>query len=426
MTELLFSLIVTVLLTSLFIIILSALLLLLKTKVSAKTVYRLWLLILVSLLIPLRPHFGQGIVEVQFQSWAASSASASSNVAAAAQDISIWDKFQQFYWLYLLLAVWLLGFLIVLGRQFLAYYRFRAMLKHWGQTVTDKRIQKRLEISKTALGISRPINVLLSPVIKSPMLTGFYRPVILLPAAHYTDEELDLIFEHELVHYKHHDLYTNLFIVTILALHWFNPLVHFACREMQEAAEAYCDETVLGYHGTGYRFYYSETILSMIDRSSKNFGMLTSCFYSNKFNLRRRILTIMENGKSLAFLSPFLILFLSFSLLGSGSVFALAGQNLSGTDSQIAKPSVSKNVNEEKEEPVSTGQPAEEPAPAPTSASDSANDQETALTDEAQTNQILSSAGTETQQPDGVSRSSDEDDDRDDDDFDDDRDDDDD
>ncbi|MEX2785074.1 M56 family metallopeptidase [Streptococcus sp. H49] len=325
------------LLTSFLIVLLSVALFALKTRVSAVTKYFLWLFILLGLIFPLRPHFGQGLLEVPFQSLPGSRSVAYTTVSDSVSRSDFWSRLSPSFWLFLLLLIWLVGCLWTVSRQILAYYRFKQMLKHWGQPVSDGLIKKRLESSRRSLGIRASIELLVCPTLKSPMLTGFRRPTIILPETAYTDEELDLIFEHELTHFKHHDLYTNLLTAVILTLHWFNPIVRFACKEMQEAAEAYCDDAVLHRHQNDFRFFYSETILTMVDRSKRELGPLTTCFYSNKFNLRRRILTIMESGRSLKILSPVLTFFLFLALLGSGSVFALTSQQLSGTGSQTLK-----------------------------------------------------------------------------------------
>lgn len=101
------------------------------------------------------------------------------------------------------------------------------------------------------------------------MIFGLRHPIVLLPATDYTDEELDLIFEHELTHYKHRDIYANLLVLLVKAAHWFNPIVAFACKEVQEAAESYCDYSVLSQRDQAYRSFYGETIITMIHKSQQ-------------------------------------------------------------------------------------------------------------------------------------------------------------
>ena len=151
----------------------------------------------------------------------------------------------------------------------------------------------QLQLIKEKMSVKSKIRLLHYPMTQSPMLLGFREILIVLPELDYTEEELQLIFQHELTHFQHRDVLINLFAILAKSLHWFNPVVGFACRETQEAGEMYCDYDVLSRKDTAYRTFYGETILTMIDRSKKTPIALTTCFYSNKFNLKRRIIGIM-------------------------------------------------------------------------------------------------------------------------------------
>ena len=85
----------------------------------------------------------------------------------------------------------------------------------------------------------------------------------------------------------------------------------------------YCDYDVLSSRDTEYRTFYGETILTMIDRSKKTPIALTTCFYSDKFNLKRRIVGIMDNRLPKRFLSAAFVIAVPLLLLLTSSVFAL-------------------------------------------------------------------------------------------------------
>ena len=74
-------------------------------------------------------------------------------------------------------------------------------------------------------------DVLISARVQSPMLVGFVKPVIVLPERIYGEQELLLILRHELMHYKHHDLWYKLILLAANAVHWFNPLVYLMLRQ---------------------------------------------------------------------------------------------------------------------------------------------------------------------------------------------------
>ncbi|HGF1449853.1 TPA: M56 family metallopeptidase [Streptococcus suis] len=311
---------------SFLILLFSGLFIVLKNRVSARVRYLTWLVLLVSLIFPFRPRFGQGLVTIEHGQNLATSAArgvSQTGTEVAASQPSPWELFLGFPWVELFLLVWLAGFLVVIGRAIFAYVKFRNLLKRWGDPIADARILANFQAIKAEFGIQKSIRLFHYPQVSSPMLFGLRNPIILLPAIDYTDEELDLIFEHELTHYRHRDIYVNLLVLLVKAAHWFNPIVAFACKEVQEAAESYCDHSVLHERDQAYRSFYGETIITMIHKSQQPI-LLSSCFYSNKFNLKRRIIGIMDSRlpkPSLAILVTFVT---SCALIFSGSIFVVA------------------------------------------------------------------------------------------------------
>ena len=66
-----------------------------------------------------------------------------------------------------------------------------------------------------------------------------------LPTNHYTLDELQLIFRHELRHIQRQDGDTKAFLAFYRAFCWFNPLVWMASKKASEDIELSCDEMVL-------------------------------------------------------------------------------------------------------------------------------------------------------------------------------------
>ena len=196
------------------------------------------------------------------------------------------------------------------------------MLQRWGTEVADEETLFQLQLIKEKMSVKSKIRLLHYPMTQSPMLLGFRDILIVLPELDYTEEELQLIFQYELTHFQHRDVLINLFAILAKSLHWFNPVVGFTCRETQEAGEMYCDYDVLSRKDTAYRTY-GETILTMIDRNKKTPIALTTCFYSNKFNLKRRIIGIMDSRLPKKFLFASFLVAVPLLLLLTSSVFAL-------------------------------------------------------------------------------------------------------
>lgn len=123
---------------------------------------------------------------------------------------------------------------------------------------TDIRESAAFEAVKSELGIKRKIRVRISADTDSPMLIGVLFPVIYVP-----DTDVDeMIFRHELMHYKHRDLLLKQFVLIVNAVHWFNPLAYLLGTNFSRACEVYCDMSVVADMSNDERNLYMKTILN--------------------------------------------------------------------------------------------------------------------------------------------------------------------
>lgn len=331
MKQFLLSFLLTSVSTSILVILLSLLFELFKTRVSAQAKYVIWFLVLLSFLFPFRPQFGSGLIRMNAGSTIntvatqvpSGTAQVASQVTEKTIEPNLWQTFLNLPWFEILISIWLLGFVFSIARYAYSYILFRKMLKRWGTPVEDEEALAQLQKIQEEMGIKNKIRLLHYPMSQSPMLIGFRDILIVLPESDYTEEELQLVFRHELTHYKHYDVLVNLLAILVKSLHWFNPIVRLACRETQEVGEMYCDYDVLNDQDMHYRTFYGETILTMIDRSKKTPIALTTCFYSEKFNLKRRIVSIMDSRLPKKLLSTVFVVVVSVLLLLTSSVFAI-------------------------------------------------------------------------------------------------------
>lgn len=102
--------------------------------------------------------------------------------------------------------------------------------------------------------------------IKSPCILGIVKPKIYIPASVLNvcdSDQLSYIFLHELTHYKRKDLIYNFFSIIALFLHWFNPLVWVAVRQMNRYRELACDTCVLENLREEEKIMYGMTLLNL-------------------------------------------------------------------------------------------------------------------------------------------------------------------
>lgn len=87
--------------------------------------------------------------------------------------------------------------------------------------------------------------------VRSPFLTGLWRPAILLPASYAADfdeEAMRAILAHELMHLTRRDCAWNLLGRLTCSGAWMQPLLWVLCRRMEQASEEVCDQAVIQHH----------------------------------------------------------------------------------------------------------------------------------------------------------------------------------
>ena len=150
---------------------------------------------------------------------------------------------------------------------------------------------------KNELGIKNDFDALVSENITSPMVMGFIKPKVILPAEDFGQEELLLILRHELTHYKRKDTLYKALLLFVNALHWFNPMVWM----MREAAgtdlELSCDSSVIGEKDMEVRVRYSKTILACVHRENTNCTVFSTHFYGGAKTLKKRFANILNTEK---------------------------------------------------------------------------------------------------------------------------------
>lgn len=154
----------------------------------------------------------------------------------------------------LLTTVWLIG-----AAGFMLFH----LISYW---IFKLRIRRRLEYA----GQYRGLKYYRCDAIESPIMTGFFRPAVIMPEEDYSPEELEIILEHEYTHLRRGDLWYKLILLAANALHWFNPAIYFMAKRANKDMEYSCDEAVIKDKSFEFRRAYSMTILKSMKRQLKN------------------------------------------------------------------------------------------------------------------------------------------------------------
>lgn len=140
--------------------------------------------------------------------------------------------------------VWLIGFLVTFFHLIRQYARIRRDVKRSDRC--EAWVEELLEEIKTELRMKTPVSVVTQKKAGSPMLYGIIHPKILLPCQ-YTKKELSVIFYHELIHQKHHDLLWKQLANVVRCIHWFHPVLRRLFHQIDQWGETCCDMEVSKY-----------------------------------------------------------------------------------------------------------------------------------------------------------------------------------
>jgi murein DD-endopeptidase MepM/ murein hydrolase activator NlpD len=155
------------------------------------------------------------------------------------------------------MQVWLAGAAIFLAWHVGVYFHARRALLR-GASACDCAPLPGL---CAEYGLRRP-RLLRSPAARTPMAFGLLRPVVVLPAHEFSEQELDCVLRHELCHLKARHLPMKALLLAVNALHWYNPAAWLLRRCAAAAMEQCCDEMALRGATTETRGVYSRALLA--------------------------------------------------------------------------------------------------------------------------------------------------------------------
>lgn len=211
--------------------------------------------------------------------------------------------------------VWLIGIVFFLLYHFIGYYLFRKEALRWSSEILNKEASAKIkQVFKEMNVSSTTMAVLISGKVPNPMLVGFKKTILFLPHEEYSEDELEFIIKHELVHYKRNDTLYKLLLLFVRAIHWFNPFVWFMVREASREIEMYCDDTVVREQNLSYRKKYCETILSAM-KNTRHLALSTNLSGGKNF-MKQRFKSILNMNKKRNGAIPFCTVLLLLGMIG--------------------------------------------------------------------------------------------------------------
>ena len=200
---------------------------------------------------------------------------------------------------FILFGIWLTGILIMLLFTVKSGLRLNS-LKKSALPLQNREIRRLYKSCRNELKIKKEIPIYSAAFLKSPMITGLFRPCIYLPIHLISDfnmtagglfhaadmqyphnasldsclsgtdglRPIRYMLLHELQHYKHKDAIANCLMNLTGILYWCNPFVWHALKEMLGDREAACDTSVLKLLNESDYEDYGNTLIDLAEKVS--------------------------------------------------------------------------------------------------------------------------------------------------------------
>ena len=224
-------------------------------------------------------------------------------------------------------------------------------LRRRGTMRAPEEWQERLRALAWRLRLTRPVVLLESCLAETPVLIGFLRPAILIPAgliAGLTPDQLEAILLHEMAHIRRHDYAVNVMQSLVEGLLFYHPTVWWLSSRVRAERENCCDDAVVALRGDAAG--YAAALAALEERRSVGEPALAA----SGGNLMKRIRRLLEPERPRSVAGPVLaaILLLAPIAVGLSAWQAKAPPATSVTARKAAAPIL-----------MAQAQPPQAPAP---------------------------------------------------------------
>ncbi len=205
-----------------------------------------------------------------------------------------------------LMAGWFAGIGFFALRLARGWLKMKAVANQ-AQENSDPRVRDCAREAAAMLDLRKIPRILSAAEGVSPFVLGFFRPVVVLPAAladHVTPEELRTVLAHEFAHVRRRDALAGWVLACSDVIYFFNPIAHLVKRAIIFERERACDEQVLALTQAP-RAVYARALLSAgdLNRAAATRLSCAPVLLESGQHLERRLKSIAEEQRPRAALS---------------------------------------------------------------------------------------------------------------------------
>ena len=216
--------------------------------------------------------------------------------------ISVSSKTSSLIWM-ILFGIWIIGILAMI--LFVLRSSFRLYrIKQSSLPLQDHKVRNLYKKCLEEMHITKEIPIYSTAFLRSPVITGVFRPRIYLPIHLISDHGTDkirYILLHELQHYRYKDNISNYLLLLAGIFYWFNPLVRLAARAMRNDREIACDSAVLNMLDTDSYQDYGYTLINFAEKISLSPFPFSNSLGGTVKQLEQRLLNIATYKKPSSF-----------------------------------------------------------------------------------------------------------------------------
>ena len=325
-----------------------------KGRVSARWKYFIWLLITISLCVPVRLPANLALVDFKvlrssqqntqnpkitdYAVRPEESQKITETVSSASNDMKNLTeipeqkrtvRYESDKWLgivaVIFVAVWLSVAVLKLTGELLAYYFSIRNLERMSLQVSDTVSIQMYRAACQKKHVRRIPELRQNAGLTTPLLAGLLHTKLYLPATGYSAEERKLIFYHELTHYCHRDLWYKMLLRICATIYWFNPFLLIMLKEADKDIENLCDTAVINRVNKKDHRLYRQLLLRTVAMNNQ-IPYVTASLNDSGMVFKDRILYMVNIRKLRRGILPGILV--TVLLAGSNLVFNVSA----GTD----------------------------------------------------------------------------------------------
>ena len=164
----------------------------------------------------------------------------------------------------LIVLIWLLGLLAGFFRL-MGHLSYSRSLRTRMNFEVDPYWSDLLDQLCRKAGFQKPLALLESALVRSPLTIGWLKPAILFPIGvinKLSEQEVEAILAHELAHIVRHDYLFNLLQSFTETLFYYHPAVWWLSAQVRNEREHACDDLAIQWLGDN-RLVYAKSLVAM-------------------------------------------------------------------------------------------------------------------------------------------------------------------